>query len=679
MPEHSQKVLYLLGKILPVSLLMLLFFLLGLWLANRIWARARRLSRAYAENEKLILRLSGIMEDQNTLLSSIQPSITAERDKWSMKMLGLENQIEESKGRVSDFDSIRARLEADLESKDKQIESLNDKLDAAEKDRKKEIKGFQADLDSKGDLDSELKLLSAQLADRDREIDSLTKSIGTTGDLQGELGDLKATLVKRDHQIENLERKLEEQDASDKERKEQQAEIADLKHQVAIAGNIKAQLEERDSIIESLKSDLTSHGKMEGQLSTIETTLKQKDKEIALLNDKVAGMGKLEAEIADRDKEIIAIKKDVTAAEKVARKAEKKLEVAASPMGHFTGESVEEDEKLGVVYKKRPSRIDDLKQISGVASVLEKKLHKFGVYRFKQIATWSQEHIDEFSERLSFKDRIDRDWWVNQAADLHREKYGEHLTPIVDIYRKPERKKTATREAGESKPDPAKLAFKGEKVKFDNRMGPVYSSLPDNADDLTRIVGVDAATARMLNNFGVYRFRQIAVWNPQNLEEYTALFDCGDRILEEMWVNQAVDFVFAESGLHLTPQVPIYYKRKAPVKRAVPKNNPFSKKKESKAMSAFKGEAVKEDKQFGVVYTKRPKEIDDLKKISGVAKVLEKELHKFGVYRYKQIAHWTKPVINEFVENLPFGDRVTRDKWVVQARRLHKEKYGKNP
>ena len=83
------------------------------------------------------------------------------------------------------------------------------------------------------------------------------------------------------------------------------------------------------------------------------------------------------------------------------------------------------DPKLGVLFTKKPSKIDDLKLIKGVAKVLEKKLHGFGLYRFKQVAMWSDEQVEEFSHQLSFPGRVQRDEWVKQAKKFHEEKYGD--------------------------------------------------------------------------------------------------------------------------------------------------------------------------------------------------------------------------------------------------------------
>ncbi|MEX6633155.1 50S ribosomal protein L21 [Hyphococcus lacteus] len=61
---------------------------------------------------------------------------------------------------------------------------------------------------------------------------------------------------------------------------------------------------------------------------------------------------------------------------------------------------------------------DDLKQLSGVGPVLETKLHDAGVTTFAQIAAWGPEDIAKYDELLSFKGRIEREGWVEQAKKL---------------------------------------------------------------------------------------------------------------------------------------------------------------------------------------------------------------------------------------------------------------------
>ena len=86
---------------------------------------------------------------------------------------------------------------------------------------------------------------------------------------------------------------------------------------------------------------------------------------------------------------------------------------------------------------------------------------------------------------------------------------------------------------------------------------------------------------------------------------------------------------------------------------------------------------MKQDPVYGIVYTSAPEKVDDLKKIKGVAKVLEGKLHSIGVYRFKQVAVWTDAACKEFSKLLTFKNRIYTDNWIAQAKAFHEEKYDK--
>ncbi len=68
---------------------------------------------------------------------------------------------------------------------------------------------------------------------------------------------------------------------------------------------------------------------------------------------------------------------------------------------------------------------------------------------------------------------------------------------------------------------------------------------------------------------------------------------------------------------------------------------------------------------------------DDLKRIAGVGPVLERTLNRMGVLTYRQIAQWNESEIDRMSDRLDgFHDRIRRDDWVGQARRLHREAHG---
>ena len=65
---------------------------------------------------------------------------------------------------------------------------------------------------------------------------------------------------------------------------------------------------------------------------------------------------------------------------------------------------------------KADAAADDLKKLSGVGPALEKKLHEAGVTTFAQIAAWTEADVAAMDEKLSFKGRIEREGWIEQAA-----------------------------------------------------------------------------------------------------------------------------------------------------------------------------------------------------------------------------------------------------------------------
>ena len=74
-----------------------------------------------------------------------------------------------------------------------------------------------------------------------------------------------------------------------------------------------------------------------------------------------------------------------------------------------------------LLTEARGCQPDDLKKISGVGPKLEGLLHKNGVYHFDQIAAWNADEVAYMDEQLSFKGRIDRENWIEQATKLAAE------------------------------------------------------------------------------------------------------------------------------------------------------------------------------------------------------------------------------------------------------------------
>ncbi len=74
--------------------------------------------------------------------------------------------------------------------------------------------------------------------------------------------------------------------------------------------------------------------------------------------------------------------------------------------------------KTAAAKADAPAGADDLKVLSGVGPALEKKLHEAGVTTFAQIAAWTEADVAAMDEKLSFKGRIEREGWIEQAKEL---------------------------------------------------------------------------------------------------------------------------------------------------------------------------------------------------------------------------------------------------------------------
>ncbi|MFM7445857.1 MAG: NADH-quinone oxidoreductase subunit E [Tabrizicola sp.] len=105
---------------------------------------------------------------------------------------------------------------------------------------------------------------------------------------------------------------------------------------------------------------------------------------------------------------------------------------------------------------------------------------------------------------------------------------------------------------------------------------------------------------------------------------------------------------------------------KAEAPKAKPKAAADAPKAEPKAESpAAKGKKPK------ALKAARKGKADDLKLILGIGPKLETLCHALGFFHFDQIAEWTEAEIAWVDENLEgFKGRVTRDKWVVQAKIL---------
>jgi len=124
---------------------------------------------------------------------------------------------------------------------------------------------------------------------------------------------------------------------------------------------------------------------------------------------KKAAPKKAEAKKADEAPTKAAETKPAAEKKPAAKKAAPKKEAPAASTG---------DLPEGALFAAPEGPADDLKKISGVGPVLEKKLNALGITTFAQVAAFTPEDIAKVDDALSFKGRIERDNWLEQAAEF---------------------------------------------------------------------------------------------------------------------------------------------------------------------------------------------------------------------------------------------------------------------
>ncbi len=117
-------------------------------------------------------------------------------------------------------------------------------------------------------------------------------------------------------------------------------------------------------------------------------------------------------------------KKAEAAAAKKAKADAKKTEEKAAPKKAAPKKAAKAEaapaagSKPANLLAKPKGEKDDLKEISGVGPKLEGTLNDQGVFHFWQVAEWGPADVSMMDDLLSFKGRIDRDNWIEQAKEL---------------------------------------------------------------------------------------------------------------------------------------------------------------------------------------------------------------------------------------------------------------------
>ena len=190
------------------------------------------------------------------------------------------------------------------------------------------------------------------------------------------------------------------------------------------------------------------------------------------------------------------------------------------------------------------------------------------------------------------------------------------------------------------------------------------------ADDLKWIKGIGPRNEKACHALGIYQFRQIAMWTPDEAIWVGHHMAFPGRIEREHWIAQAR---LLASGVE-TDHARAVKSGSLVVDEAA--DEPLDQASAALLANSLPEQAASvegEDKHAG----RRPYGLasalgppDDLKKIRGIGPQNERRLHALGIWHFAQIAAWSEDNVKWVGSYLAFAGRIDREKWIAQARDL---------
>ncbi len=264
--------------------------------------------------------------------------------------------------------------------------------------------------------------------------------------------------------------------------------------------------------------------------------------------------------------------------------------------------------------KAREADKDDLKMISGIGPVIEKRLNSLDIYTFLQISKFTPEDIETINDAIIyFSDRIERDEWVAQAKELVQNKD----------------KREALLKAIHARKD---------KIHY-TRIG---TAKKEEEDDLTVINGIGGWISEKLNALDIFTYRQISNFTDEDIEEVTEAIEYfPGRIERDEWILQAKELVEIEG-------------KKADLLKRI------REKKESIYFD-----------RLGIAHKHQA---NNLTLIKGIGLWIEERLNMLDIYTFEQLSKLTPQDVETITEILNIAPgRIDRDDWITQAALLSKK------
>ena len=499
-----------------------------------------------------------------------------------------------------------------------------------------------------------------ELKNKNEELAALQNQFNETNkhriSLNKELEHLRAHLLKRDNEFEN---------------------------QVISFANLQNELSDSNEMLKIVQTELDSRDNN----AVDNTQLKERDEKILVLENQITLANKqyedAQAELLDAKKHIPALNNEINSLRERIPSFERSLKQRDSSIAALEGE-------VSRLAKQFPPLRDELDARTSLAEELKQKIHTLEqkIPAFKSTIAARDAHIRELevfmkdaqkailkpSKLTTIKngnDNSNGNSHSNGKTANGKNALNGNVVHINGAAKTNGNGAVNNKENGngESKVSGATTtngkAKRNGAAKLATLNGKTATKTPKNSikpyglkkpirepDDLKLISGIGESLEKTLHKCGIFYFEQIASFNLKDVKTVDKLLNFRGRIDRDDWIKQARVLMRQNNNKDKNTTAT---NKKASQKRTLQRNNRKSKMK-----------------PLGM---KRPAgELDDLQLINGIGPTLERKLHRLGIYHFEQIAHLTAEDIELIDSKLKtYKGRVKRDKWPMQARRLHKE------
>jgi predicted flap endonuclease-1-like 5' DNA nuclease len=191
------------------------------------------------------------------------------------------------------------------------------------------------------------------------------------------------------------------------------------------------------------------------------------------------------------------------------------------------------------------------------------------------------------------------------------------------------------------------------------------------ADDLKHIKGIGPKNEKISNALGIYHFRQIANWTPEEAIWVGHHVAFPGRIEREHWIPQAKLLASGGDTDHSagvkSGAILVDDSADAPLDAAAADALAKSLPEQAGAVDGEARHAGRRPYGLAAPLGGQP---DDLKRIRGIGPQNEGRLHGLGIWHFTQIRVWSEENVKWVGSYLAFSGRIDREKWVDQAREL---------